>query len=163
MKHSILVLLLAAGLAVLCACGAEKEPVQPESGGEAMDIENFSFSHTGSSTDQCFYFALTREEDGVRFYGEELFSGGRIADAVVENSAIDRLGKLAGSCHLERWDGFDKNDKHVMDGSTFTLDITLENGSTISAHGNNRFPEQYSEVFSEIRALYDELMQQYGS
>ena len=74
----------------------------------------------------------------------------------------ERLGELAGACHLLRWDGFDKNKKNVSDGSTFTLSFTLADGTVVSAHGNNAFPENYADVYPAIRALYDELMEEHG-
>ena len=72
-------------------------------------------------------------------------------------------GKLVEDKHAMRvLPGFDENAKNVMDGSNFVLEITLVDGSTISAHGSNRFPAYYSEVSSSIRTLCGELMQLYA-
>ena len=163
MKHGIRMLLPAVVLAVLCACAGEKVPTDLGAGGEPMDIMTFSFVHTESAMDACFSLELTREENGVRVHAEELFSGGHIADSVVESGVLERVEEWAGTYDLGQWDGFDKNDRHASDGSTFTLHITRTDGSTVSAHGNNRFPEGYSEFYSEIRGLYHELMEQYGN
>ena len=127
-----------------------------------MDITAFSFQHGASLADECYLFKLTRDGDSVRLYAEELFSGGRIVDTMIEDDVLDQLGELMGTYHVDRWDGFDKNNKHVMDGSSFTLSVTLADGSTISAHGSNSFPENYSDVSSAILTLYYELMEQYA-
>jgi len=161
-KTNLILLLLCGSLAALLGgCGAER-PAQPEEPGEPLDITAFSFCHTASFAGDCFALTLTREDDHTHLYAEELFSGGRIADAEIESDALERLGELAGTCHLLRWDGFDKNKKNVSDGSTFTLSFTLADGTAVSAHGNNAFPENYADVYPAIRALYDELMEEHG-
>lgn len=161
MKYHVLLPMLIAGLVLLCACGG-KEPEQPEAGGPPMEITAFSFYHTASWAEDCYCLELTREEDGVRLYAEELFSGGRVAETMVDGDVLEQLGELAGTYHLEDWNGFQESDSHVLDGSSFSLDITLADASTISAHGNNSFPRHYSEVSSAVRVLYDDLMNRYA-
>ena len=165
MKHHILFLIPAACLALLCACGAGKGHKQPEPAAEplpTLEIKQFSFTHTTSYMEECFRLELTREEEGTHLYAEELFSGGRIADAKIGDDVLDRICEIAGQYRVDLWNGFDENAKNVMDGSNFALEITLVDGSTISAHGSNRFPAYYSEVSSSIRTLCGELMQLYA-
>lgn len=162
MKTNLILLLLCGGLVLLLAgCGAA-HPDQTEEPGEPLDITAFSFYHTASFAGDCFALTLTREDTGIHLYAEELFSGGRIADTAIESDALERLGELAGTHHLLRWDGFDKNKKHASDGSSFTLSLTLSDGTAVSAHGNNAFPENYADVYAAIRALYDEVMEEHG-
>ena len=165
MKHHILFLIPAACLALLCACGAGKGHNQPEPAVEPLpplEIKQFSFTHTASYMEDCFRLELTREEEVTHLYAEELFSGGRIVDAKVGDDVLDRICEIAGQYRVDLWNGFDENAKNVMDGSNFALEITLVDGSTISARGNNRFPVCYSEVSSSIRTLCGELMQLYA-
>lgn len=162
MKYHLLLPLVAAGLVLLCACGAQKEPPQTEAETEVSEIVSFSFCHTTSWAEDCYRLDLTRDGDGVHLHAEELFSGGRVVDTMTDDAAMARLEELADTYSLDQWNGFDKSGKHVTDGSTFTLNITRADGSTVSAHGNNRFPERYSEFAPAIRALYDELMQRYA-
>ncbi len=162
MKPYILIPILAAGLALLCACSGEKEPTQPEPAGEPLAITSFSFSHSASIANDCYCVDLTLEEGGTHLYVEELFSGGRVVDRMIEEPLLEQLGELAGTYHVDRWDGFHESDPYILDGTGFTLNLTLADGSTVSAHGNNAFPEHYSEVFSAIRELYNKLMAQYA-
>lgn len=170
MKANTILLLLCAGLVLLCGCSAAKKPAPEspsrptgsEAGEEPLDITAFSFHHTASFADGCFVLKLTREESGTHLYAEELFSGGRIVDTTIEGDALEQLGELAGTYRVDRWNGFDKSNSRVMDGSSFSLDVTLADGGTISAHGNNSFPENYSDVSSAIKTLYYELMEQYA-
>lgn len=172
MKTNTILLLLTAGLILLlCGCGAAKtpapdspsQPTQSESGGKPLDITSFYFSHTASSTDGCYCLQLALEESGTHLYAEELFSGGRIVDTMIEDNVLEQLGEVMGTYHVDRWDGFDKKSKHVLDGSRFTLSVTLADGSTISARGSNSFPENYSDVHNHVQTLYAALMEQYAS
>lgn len=49
---------------------------------------------------------------------------------------FERLG-------VRKWNGFSESDPDVCDGNMFSLDIELEDGSFISAHGSNAYPDNY--------------------
>lgn len=53
---------------------------------------------------------------------------------------LSRLG-------VERWDGFCDSNPNVLDGESFTLEIILTDGNTISASGSNAYPKNYREFF----------------
>lgn len=164
-KHQLLYLLIL--IIALCGCGKKEDPVQlpkeiPEQG-EAMEIILFSFTHTGMSTAECFLYSAEQTEDGIRLYTEELFSGGLIVDMIVDEPVLKQLGEIAGKYRLDQWDGFDKINKHVMDGNNFTLSVTLADGKTISAHGSNSFPDGYGDAKQEICALFEDLIDKYGN
>lgn len=165
MKIGLLTLLLAAVIFLVCSCSPEKKPIQnpdnSKTGGTPMEVIFFSFQHTASNTDDCYYFEVARQENGIRLYAEELFSGGRIADTVIQEPVLEQLSALGAQYRLDRWNGFDKNKKNIRDGSSFTLNMELADGSTISAHGNNAFPENYSDVHSSVRSLYQNLIDRY--
>lgn len=114
--------------------------------GKPMVITAFSFTHTGMSTEQCFLYSAEQTEDGIRLYTEQLFSGGLIVDTIVDETVLERLDEIAAKYRLDGWDGFDKNNGHVMDGYNFSLSVTFADGKTISAHGSNSFPEGYDDA-----------------
>lgn len=163
-SYVIFFLLLFALTLILCGCSLSAPPPQnpSETGDVSLDIISFSFRYTTSVATDCFHFELTRTESGTNFRAKELFSGGRFADAEVDGDILTQLGKLAGTHRVDRWDGFDKSSSLVMDGSSFRLDITLADGSTISARGDNNFPDGYSEFSAAVLNLYDRLMEEHG-
>ena len=150
----------------LCGCGKKEDPVQlPEEimvEEEPMDIISFSFTHTGMSTEECFSYSAEQTDDGIRLYTEELFSGGLIVDTIIDEPILEQLGEIAGKYRLDKWDGFDKKNKHVMDGNNFSLSVTLADGETISAHGSNSFPDGYSDAKQEICELFEDLIDKYA-
>lgn len=159
MKRATTLFSLIVFFTLLAGCGTAKNL----SGGAPMDIKEFSFQHTASEATDCYRFELNRSDGEVHLYAEELFYNGRIVDTAVDENLLARIGELAGTLGVADWDGFDKTAKRGSDGSSFTLNITLTDGSTISAHGSNRFPDNYSLLYAEVNALYVELMELYGT
>ncbi|MBE5874725.1 MAG: hypothetical protein E7287_10040 [Lachnospiraceae bacterium] len=144
---------------ILCSCGKKEKTIE----GETMEITLFSFTHTGMSTEECFLYSAEQTENGIRLYTEELFSGGLIVDKIVDEPVLEQLSEIANKYHLDKWDGFDKKNKHVMDGSDFSLSVTLADGKTISAHGSKSFPDGFADVEREIRGLFEDLIDRYGN
>ena len=128
-----------------------------------MEIIFFSFTHTGMSTEECFRYSAEQTEEGVRLYTEELFVNGLIVDTLIDEPILEQLGEIAGKYHLDQWDGFDKSNNRVSDGSRFSLSVELADGSMISASGSNAFPEGYSDAETEICALFEDLIGRYGN
>ena len=54
------------------------------------------------------------------------------------------------------WDGFDKDNRWVLDGEDFTFKLVLSDGTDVYATGSNKFPNNYRDVFSELEALFED-------
>ena len=57
---------------------------------------------------------------------------------------IELAGKLQ-QIGVSAWNGFNETDPDVLDGSSFSLEIELVDGSIITAHGSNAYPKNYRE------------------
>ena len=124
-----------------------------------MEITSFSFTHTGMSAEECFRYSAEQTEEGVRLYTEELFVNGLIVDTLIDEPILEQLGEIAGKYHLDQWDGFDKSNNRVSDGSRFALSILLADEKTIFAQGSNKFPDGYADAMGEICALFEDLIE----
>ncbi len=62
-----------------------------------------------------------------------------------EPVVLGDLEQLYKDCKVWEWDGFDKVNKNVLDGDGFSLTIKFNDGSEMSAHGSNAYPEGYGE------------------
>lgn len=69
---------------------------------------------------------------------------------------IQEIENKLNEYHVSRWDGFNKIDKNVLDGNSFSLTIRYKNDS-IGAHGYMKWPYNYREV----RAYLDSLFSKY--
>jgi hypothetical protein len=63
----------------------------------------------------------------------------------VEKGKIQQFESLLNEIEIYRWNGFQKSDKNVLDGNSFSLSIWLENKENISASGYMMWPSHYTE------------------
>ena len=67
-----------------------------------------------------------------------------------------RIMEIISKYDVLSWDGFDKDNRWVLDGEDFTFKLVLSDGTDVYATGSNKFPENYREVFSELEALFED-------
>lgn len=114
-------------------------------------IVSFTYRYIGSIGGNSFKYEL---KDGrlivdlmeYRDYGE-------LSDKIPAGFA-DRLKALCDSCRIYRWNGFDKSNRLVLDGSGFSLSIRFADGKTLHADGSNSFPGGYREFRERLDALF---------
>lgn len=58
---------------------------------------------------------------------------------------------------VSKWDGFNKSDKGVLDGDSFSFYLHTEDGVDVSASGYMRWPDNYREVRNELHDIFDAL------
>ena len=76
---------------------------------------------------------------------------------LTDTAGVDFIQALEALCakhDVKRYDGFDKYNKYVCDGSGFSLSIRYDNGQTVDAHGMNEWPKGYSAFSDEMHELF---------
>jgi len=137
-------------LVLMCICGCGAREVAE---GEPMEIAAFTFAHRGMSSGDCYTYTAEAVEGGTKL--TLLLNAGNVTEELtVEEPVLEQLGAIAGKYRLDLWDGFDKTKSRVSDGSGFTLSISLADGSEISAHGSNAFPDRYQAAKNEITDVF---------
>ncbi|MBQ6315280.1 MAG: hypothetical protein IKE85_00410 [Mogibacterium sp.] len=76
----------------------------------------------------------------------------RKAHRKLSQAEYDELAKLFFEINVPSWNGKSWNDPNVMDGSSFSLDGELADGSLVFASGTNEYPDNYG-TFKQ--AMYD--------
>lgn len=138
----------------------DAEPVNPLD--DPISLTYFSFYHNGSSTEEIYSYTAEKTEQGTHLC-IELNAGNTLVDVVVEEDVLGELGEIAAQHRLDLWNGFDRVNSNVMDGSGFSLYMTTEAGENVTAHGSNAFPKGYGEAETAINALFDRLVEDYGN
>lgn len=162
MKHLGMIFAALCLLMVLLITGCGTNPAQPHAPlEEPLPLAEFTFTSAGSSSDSIYSYTAEKTAQGTHIY-LELNCGQHVVDVTVEEDVLGELGQIAAIYRLDLWDGFDKNNKDVMDGSTFSLYMTTADGQSISAHGSNAFPNGYGAAKAEIDALFEGLIWKYG-
>ena len=72
----------------------------------------------------------------------------------VDESFSQSLEKVLEMYRVKKWDGFNKFDKNVLDGSSFSLSASFDDDSRIFAHGYMKYPKYYPEVKAELDELF---------
>lgn len=112
-------------------------------------LSEFSFSHSGSSTDEIYSFEVHREGDRL-LIDLDLYCVYQNADIELSAHECAALEKLVDDYDLMKWDGFDGRDDYVLDGSSFSLTVKLRDGTGAHAYGDNSFPEGYAQAKAAI-------------
>jgi len=142
---------LAAVMLLLTSCAGRFHTEAP--------MESFSFSHSGMRSDSIYTLSAQRTEQGWQaelslLCGEKLYT--------LPMAEADALAALMDSHDLWSWNGFDKVDKRVLDGTGFDLNIRFADGKELTASGSNAFPKGYNEAKEAIKAYFIQIMENNG-
>ena len=154
MKDRVLLLVLL--LAVLLALFGCRKTLQTDA-----PMNSFSFSHSGMHTGLIYTLAAEKTETGWQA-SLSLLAGDREYTMDMTAEEAEALISLVRTHELNRWNGFDKVDRHALDGTGFELSIGYEDGQTLCASGSNAFPEGYRAAHEEIVKFFGELMDRNG-
>ena len=75
----------------------------------------------------------------------------------VDTEFCEKLEELLEKYDVGSWDGFDKVDRDILDGSSFSLSITMKNGDSINASGYMKYPKHYRDFVVDLAKLYEML------
>ena len=78
---------------------------------------------------------------------EELF------DYPVDAETLDQARRVLETYDVASWAGFRGSDPNVLDGYSMSFQVEFVDGSRIEASGENNFPKNFNEVFSELDDL----------
>lgn len=126
-------------------------------------FDYFCYSNSGSSTYEIYSYEVMRnEENGERMVICEFHCGNETYELPADEELMQELQMLIDQHELRKWDGFSQTDSTVLDGSGFFLNITFADGSGITAHGSNSFPDGFSDAKSAIDELFISYLEKSG-
>ncbi len=76
-------------------------------------------------------------------------------DQYIDEEVVDALMQVIDEYDVASWDGFNKSVDHVLDGEGFWLEVTLMDGTSILARGDNAFPDNYFPAISKMQEILD--------
>ncbi len=137
-----------------------------EKGGDPVTmsaIEGFSFSYSsGSYMNSGSSYNATRTDEGVEVVVRQ--DGYDIDDVpviITDDSILDQIAEILDKNHVDQWNGYSLTAKDVMDGDSFSLYVTMDNGEILRASGYEAWPEGYANVRGELDALFVDLYESY--
>ncbi|MBQ2581671.1 MAG: hypothetical protein II574_08600 [Ruminococcus sp.] len=72
----------------------------------------------------------------------------------VDEKFAQKLIELIDEYSLRKWDGYQKSDNNVLDGSGFGFYATFDDGTRISASGYECYPRGYAEAAGALGGLF---------
>ena len=136
---------------LLGGCG--KKPIE--------SIRSFDFGYgTGNMMNASVRFEVRYDRKEGTYTAVVKGSGVAEEDADVypiDESFLNELIVFLNENEIQKWDGFQKSDKHVMDGNGFHLSIWTHEGDTISASGYEKYPKNYNDVKNGIITIFAKL------
>ena len=73
----------------------------------------------------------------------------------VDIEFVHKIEELMTKYQVNKWDGFNKSDKDVLDGNSFSFSYSSTDNKSIEAHGYMKWPKNYREFRDEISDLYE--------
>ena len=75
----------------------------------------------------------------------------------VDEAFEQKLEEIIKQFEVKKWDGFNKSNKMVLDGNSFSLSIRMEDDNSISASGYMKWPKKYGEFKEKVVELFKQL------
>ncbi len=126
------------------------------------NVVRFYYAYNGSIGGDSYSYTVKKEDDGKYYFTYEsmLYDDFDEMKVEVDQQFMDYLSLSYELLELGKWNGFDKVAKNILDGDGFSLNITLEDGNTVSAHGSNAYPKGYSQAIKSIDETFEPLVTQ---
>lgn len=115
-----------------------------------------------NSNDIYINYRVTNMRDSKKYIfsineNESKYELLRYNDEVLVSTNIDKedIKNLKDALiigHVNKWDGFSKSNKYVMDGEMFDFTAKI-NGIKIYATGSNSFPKGYRDFYNKINNI----------
>ncbi len=135
-----------------------------KSNNNISNIKHFSFSYTvGYAMNARVRYEIDYDNNE---YKTSIIPNG-IPDEdkleiIINKEVIDRIEQVLNKYNISKWNGFDKVDKNVLDGDSFSLYLRMQNDKTIEASGYMKWPEDYGKVRSELDSIFMEIYNKNG-
>ena len=132
----------------LCSC-TEKTITSVES----LRLSTSSY-HSGGTV-----YEIAEKDGEIELCRYRVVYSGSDEKLELEQSAIcdtQELIELMNTCKVAKWNRFDKNNSTAMDGTSFTLTATVNNGEKIRAEGYAEFPNNYGKFVSGLEKFLKE-------
>lgn len=75
---------------------------------------------------------------------------------MITKKDLKKIEEVLKKYEVNKWNGFKKSDKFVLDGDSFSLYVVFENDTEIDASGYMMYPKNYSNVRGELDKIFNE-------
>ena len=126
---------------------------------EIKNITKFDFGYSVgyAMNNLCSYTINLKDGKYIASYKKNgIPEEERLSKEIPMEKVIELENKLK-ELNVEKWNGFDGNDKNVLDGNDFHLYITNDENKHFSAKGYEEWPENYGTIKGIIEIFFFDL------
>ena len=73
----------------------------------------------------------------------------------VDSKFLKEIETIFKKYEVSKWNGFNGNNKYVLDGDSFSLYVVMNNDSRIEASGYMKWPKNYGDVRNELDFIFE--------
>ena len=126
---------------------------------DIKDIARFDFGYSVgyAMNNLCSYKIDLVDDKYIASYKKnEIPEEDRLSKEISKEKVAELENKLK-ELNVDKWNGFDGNDKNVLDGNDFHLYITNGDNKRFSARGYEEWPDNYGTVKGMIEEFFLDL------
>ena len=153
MKYFVIGIIVLVLIIIICFFSFNKKT-------QISDIENFSFSYSkGYMANAYIRYNISCKEKctaTIKPYGvaEE-----NAYELDISNDVMDEIKSLLIKYDVYKWNGFNKNDKNVLDGDSFNFYFKKKNVDKIEASGYMMWPKNYADVRNGLDSIFNKILE----
>lgn len=137
--------------------GADTESTENQENSQSTplpDIQELTYYVHGTMVEPIWSISLIRQEEGA-LVRVEPWDGEKeeFFDYPVAAETFDKARTILENYNVASWAGFRGEDPNALDGYSMRFQAEFVDGSRIEAFGENNFPKNFNEVFSELDDL----------
>ena len=154
MKIILIIIVLIILITIIFFASTKKES-------SIKDIQNFHFSYTtGNYMNAYVIYDLNHENNKyIVTIKPNNIDNEQAKKIEVDKNTVNKITKTLNKYNVEKWNNFNKSDKHVLDGNSFSLSLKTKN-CKVSANGYMKWPKNYTEVKQELDKIFDKIYKQ---
>ena len=119
-------------------------------------IKYFRFSYSnGYMANSSQSYEINCDEKCILTLKPKYIPDDEAVEVELSKEEIDKLIEIINKYNVSKWNGFNKSDKYVLDGDSFSLSITALDNEHISAMGYMMYPKNYGEFRSEVDSMFE--------
>ena len=124
-----------------------------------VEIKNIKYMHFSYSVGYAMYSNVNYDLEYKNSKYIAKIKPDGIADddakeVEVDEKTVGKIEEILKKYNVNSWNGFNKSDKYVLDGDSFSFSLSLKDETYISASGYMKWPKNYREVRSELDDIF---------
>ena len=127
------------------------------------EITNFEYMHFHYSTGNMMYsyvnYDIDKNEDGkfIAKIKPNDIPDEEAKEVEVDEDTLNKVIEVLNEYDVLSWDKFNKSDKNVLDGNSFSLYMKIDDKNSVEASGYMEWPKNYGNVKGELDDIFKKL------